>query len=346
MISLLLLTVQASTADLVYVANQDVATVTIIDAHTNTPVDTVDLTALGFTANAKPHHVVVEPDGSSWYVSLIGDNVVVKFDQSNHVIGRASFEAPGMLAIHPERDLLFVTRSMSAVNPPQRIGVVRRSNMEIDELDVFFPRPHAIAVDPDGDFIYVGSLGENRIISVNLDTDEVAFTDVGGAQHSFVQFAVSPVSRSLVATTELTGQLLVFDITTPGQLVPIHALHVNAAPWDPVFSRDGRYVFFGNQRTNTVTVVDTNGWKVIRVIEHPALAQPYGSALSPDGMFVYIANRHIGAGDHAAHGTGSAERDATVLVIDAASLSVSGVIHVSGDATGIGSRRVGVAHRQ
>ena len=31
---------------------------------------------------------------------------------------------------------------MSAVNPPKRIAVLRRTTMQGDELDVLFPRPH------------------------------------------------------------------------------------------------------------------------------------------------------------------------------------------------------------
>jgi streptogramin lyase len=46
----------------------------IVDPATGQIVRVVDLKALGFSANAKPHHVVAEPDGSFWYVTLIGDN--------------------------------------------------------------------------------------------------------------------------------------------------------------------------------------------------------------------------------------------------------------------------------
>jgi DNA-binding beta-propeller fold protein YncE len=330
---------QATPQDLVYVCNQDAATITIIDAKRNAVVDTVDLQQLGFSATAKPHHVVVEPDGSFWYVSLIGDNVVLKLDRNNRVVGRAPFDQPGMLALEPDQDRLYVSHSMTAVNPAQRIGAIERSTMDIEEVEVFFPRPHAIAVDPRGTHVYVGSLAENRIVSVNLETEELTFTPVeGGPAHTFVQFAVSPTAPILVVTTELTGRLLVFDITTPGVLRLIKSVEVNAAPWDPVFSVDGRYVFFGNQRTNTITVVETGNWTIAKVIHNDGISDPYGSITSPDGRYVYIANRHVRDSDHAAHGTGAAKRVATVVVIDTNTLTVSKVIDVPGDATGIGTR--------
>src|SRR6267378_2520322 len=68
---------------LVYVANQASGKVTVIDAATDSIVATVDFTTLGFSAHPKPHHIVVEPDGSYWYVSLVGDNAVVKLDRSH-----------------------------------------------------------------------------------------------------------------------------------------------------------------------------------------------------------------------------------------------------------------------
>lgn len=325
--------------DRLYVANQDAAMVTIVDAATLAVIDTVKLTALGFSPTARPHHVVVEPDGSFWYVSLIGDNRVLKFDRSNKLVGQAPFASAGMLALHPSRDLLYVTRSMTAVNPPQRIGVIKRSDMTIDEVDVFFPRPHAVAVDPRGTHVYVGSLGENRIASVNVETQELELTDVPGTTpHSFVQFAISPTAPVLVTTTELTAKALVFDISQAGSPRLIKSIDVNPAPWDPVFTPDGKFVYFGNQRTNTVTVVDAGTWTVAGVIEGRGLAEPYGSTVSADGRYVYIANRNLKAAQEHAHASGNPARVATVVVIDTATRSITKVIEVPGDATGVGTR--------
>ena len=70
-------------AQKLYITNQGGASITIIDQQKLTVDTTIDLTKLGFTANAKPHHVAVEPDGSFWYVTLIGDGKVLKFDRAN-----------------------------------------------------------------------------------------------------------------------------------------------------------------------------------------------------------------------------------------------------------------------
>ena len=135
---------------LLYACNQGTAVVSVIDMEANVVIRTVKLQPLGFTENSRPHHTAVEPDGSFWYVSLIGDDKVLKFNRDNELVAQTDFERPGMLALHPTQDLLFVGRSMKAVKPPQRIGMIQRSDMTIEEIDVFFSRPHALAIHPDG----------------------------------------------------------------------------------------------------------------------------------------------------------------------------------------------------
>ena len=115
---------------MIYVTSQSAAAVSVIDAVSREVVATIDLTELGFSANCKPHHVAVEPDGSFWYVSLIADWRVLKFDRQNNLVGQVEFETPGLLSLDPELDVLYVGRSMAAVSPPMRIGRIVRSTME------------------------------------------------------------------------------------------------------------------------------------------------------------------------------------------------------------------------
>lgn len=319
-----------------YVCNQDAATVSVIDQEAGRVTETVDLRALGFSPTAKPHHAVVEPDGSYWYVSLIGDNRVLKFDRDNRLVSQVEFERPGMLALHPSEDLLYVGRSMAAVNPPQRIGVIDRSAMTIDEIDVFFPRPHALAVGPAGRFVYTSSLAENRIGVLDTETGELELLTLEGPPHVFVHFAISPDGSRLVSTTELTGKLLVFDISDPPAISLERSIDVNAAPWHPAFTPDGHFVVFGNKNANTVTVVDAGAWTVAAVIEGEGLAEPHGAAVAPDGRYAYVSNRNT-KGEYEAGATEEGAPHGTVAVIDLDSMKISRVIEVGAYAAGIGT---------
>jgi DNA-binding beta-propeller fold protein YncE len=332
--------------DLVYVAIQGEAQVAVVDAATLEEVDRIDLQALGFSANAKPHHIAVEPDGSHWYVSLIGENQVLEFDRRNELVDRFDFEVPGMLAVHPTRDLLLVGRSMSAVNPPQRIGAVERSGLDVEEVDVFFPRPHAIAVSADGRRLYTASLAVNQIGVVDLESLDMELLEVEGPVHTLVQFAVSPDGRTLVATGQLTGRLLVFDLADPDRPVLRSQVEVGGQPWHPVFDDAGQVVYFGIKVSDTVVAVDVASGAVRWRTRHESIQGPHGSALSPDGRYLFVSSNGPGgmdmgagasaSGTMAGHERHGAPGTGTLTVLDTRDGSVVKVLEMGENTTGVG----------
>lgn len=328
----------ADASELIYVCNQDDATVSVIDTENNIVINTIDLTTYGFSETSRPHHAAVEPDGSFWYVTLIGDNIVAKFDAENNLVGQVSFETPGMLALHPLEDKLFVGRSLSALNPPRSIGVITRSDMTIELVDVFFPRPHAMAVNGDGSFVYSASLAENELIRLDLEDMGVHFTSISGDPHSIVQHATSPESALMFSSAQLTNQMLVFDVTDPDAPALIDAISVADAPWHPVFSRDGEFVYVGNKDANSITVIFVDALVIREEITGNGISQPHGSATSTDGNFVYISNRNSDGTYTPRHDFGDGRSPGTVVVIDTATNSIVKVLEVGEFATGIGAR--------
>ena len=320
-----------------YVANQEAAAVTVIDLQTHEIAEIIDLERMGYGANAKPHHIAVEPDGSHWYVSLIAANLVLKFNRANELVGSTEFERPGLLAIHPNGEWLFVGRSMAAVNPPQRIGRIDISTMEVEEYDVFIPRPHALLPTPDGRWVFTGSLGENSVVTVGAESGEADLHRLGmGATHVLVQYAVSPDGQVLVATGELSSKLLVFDITDPRSPELVREVEVGARPWHPSWSADGRWIWFGNLGANEVTLVDTTDWSVAAVVRGEGLAEPHGSALSADGSRLYVANRNEKGSYVSSNQMGYDLPGGTVVVIDTATREIVDVIETPPYAAGIG----------
>ncbi len=323
----------ADSRNLLFAANEGAAAISVIDMDAQLVVRTIRLESLGFSADAKPHHVAVEPDGSAWYVSLIGDDVVLKFDRNHELVGQVAFERPGMLALHPDEDILFVGRSMKAVNPPQRIGMVGRTSMEVEEIDVFFPRPHALAIHPAGKDVFVGSLAENQIAAINHVTGDISLLPIAGPIHTLVQFAVTPDAQTMVAGGQLTGKLFFFDTSDPSQPVLEESIDVGAAPWHPVFSPDGQEVWFGNKMAGTVTVVNMEKRKVAAVIE--GMAQPHGSAMRTDGLYVYISNNNLGGQYTSRYNFGY--HPGVVAVIDRKTRTVERMLEVGPNATGLGT---------
>jgi YVTN family beta-propeller protein len=321
-----------------YVCNQDGASVSIVDIGKLEIVKTIDLQKLGFSATAKPHHVVVEPDGQHWYLSLIGENRVLKFDRNDNIIGRAEFETPGLMTLLPDKGVLYVGRSMSAVNPPQRIGVIDPKDMSIDEIDVFFPRPHALDSRPQEDYVYSASLAVNQLISINVATDATKLTSLDGPSHSLAHSDISPDGKWLVITTHMP-HMLVFDLADPASPKLTKTIDVGQLPWYPVFSRDGAFVFVGNNGSNDVSVVSTKTWTVTKTIRDPGLSEPYGAVLSPDGKYLFVAGNNAKGAYSPKTKTVAKPSDAgTVVVIDVATQTVKKVIEVGKGPTGLGVR--------
>ena len=331
--------VQTEDGPFLYVANQEAAAITVIDLSTHTVAEIIDLEKMGYGANAKPHHLVVEPDGSFWYVSLIAANQILKFNRNNELVASVEFERPGLLALHPIENWLFVGRSMAAVNPPQRIGRIDRTSMEVEEFDVFIPRPHALSTTPNGAWIFTGSLGENSIVSIELESGQVELLRLPGSQqqpHVIVQYAVSPDGRTLVATAEMTAKLLVFDVSDPSKPELRHEISVGARPWHPSWSHDGRWIWFGNLGANEVTLIDTQDWSVADVVSGNGLAEPHGSALSADGSRLYVANRNERGTYSSKDQLGYGAPGGTVVVIDTATRNIIDVIETPPYAAGVG----------
>ena len=327
-----------------YVCNQNDATVSVLDPNTMRVVRTIDLKALGFSANAKPHHIAIEPDGTFWYVTLIGDNKIVKLDKNDRVVAQASFETPGMLALHPTEDLLFVGRSMTAVNPPPRIGVIRRSTLALEEVDVLFPRPHAMALESTSETVYTASLGVNQLAAMDVKTEQVEITQVSGPPHALMQFAVSPDGRTLAVSAELSGKVLFFDIRNRMQPRFVAEVAVERQPFDPAFTPDGKLVVLGNKAANAVTIINAAQHRVVAVVRGQGLAQPHGVAISPDGRFAYVSNNNLkGTGEHAMHQMvggsqgppAQAAGPGTVVAIDLLTHRIASVLEVGHNAAGI-----------
>ncbi|MFB6231575.1 MAG: YncE family protein [Salinibacter sp.] len=323
-------------ANALYVCNQPDATISIINPSTRTVATTVDLTEYGFSANAKPHHVVVEPDGSAWYVSLIGDNTVAKFNAKNELVGRIEFESPGMLSLHPTEDLLYAGHTLSLPNVPNTVAVIDRASMTPVEVPLAVPidRPHGIKVSPTGNYAYTTSLTANEIVAIDTETQQVQSpVSLPGPPQFYVQLDITADGQTAYITGDQGNQVQVLDLQNPIQPTLEARVTVDGRPWHPQLSDDGSTLYFGSKATDTVTALNASSLAP-ETLEGKGLANPHGSALSPDGQFLYISN----ANPNGSYESSSGETVGTVVVINTRTFEIEDVIEVGNEPAGINTR--------
>lgn len=223
---------------------------------------------------------------------------------------------------------------MSAVNPPKSLGLVNRRDMSMEMIGTFFPRPHALTLSHDGSRAFVASLATNQMLSFDAATQDVKLTRLGGATQTLVQFAATPDGSTLIGGGQVTGQLLFFDTSDSANITVTDTLDVGAMPWHPVISPDGATAYVPVKGANEVVVVDIASRSITTRITGNGLAQPHGSALSPDGRFLYVTNNNS-KGTYTP--TGDDPKTGTVVVIDTESDEIVSVIETGRNPTGIGT---------
>ncbi|MEO0558016.1 MAG: beta-propeller fold lactonase family protein [Bacteroidota bacterium] len=307
----------ADSKNLLYVCNQLAGRVAIVDTDQMRTIRHVYFEDLDQPADAKPHHVVVEPDGSAWYVALIsggsGGGAVLRLSgsletdpaDSSYLLANSTnhdeFEKPGMLSLDPVGGRLYSGRSFSASATSNGIGqFTNLSSLTFDVVATPPYHPHAVEATPDGRHVLSAGLSSpNEVRMYDAATQDVVARAPVENGLAFVQFAVTSDSRAAVLTSQLSGELFVIDIDPNAPSVSVRdRIAVGQQPWHPVISPDDETVYVPNRLSNSVSFVDLASGAVTRTVENPengseVFSQPHGAALTADGRVLFVANRNL-----------------------------------------------------
>src|SRR6266550_2640335 len=209
--------------------------------------------------------------------------------------------------------------------------------------------------------VYVANQASGKVTVIDAATDSVVavvdFTTLGFSAHPkphhivvepggdtsqvIVGLAVSPDGKTLVATAQLTGKLLVFDLADPAKPKLVQRVATGDWPWLVTFTPDGAEVWVPNQRSNDVTVVDARRWRVVTTVKGE-FAQPDGIAISGDGRLVFVANHNtdnvmnMGGISMAMPMPGTTAAPGRLIVIDARRREVVRRVDTAPDGSGLG----------
>jgi YVTN family beta-propeller protein len=298
----------------VYVTSLDAFTtcgandgVFVIDAANNT------VEAAPVAVECEPTAIAITPDGRFAYVaSELSDTISVietATDAVSTTITLPSGEGIAHLAISPDGQRVYAT-----VLAGNSILVIdTNDNTVLDPaIDVGFS-PAGIAVSPDGNLIYVtdaGSSGGVAVIDAAAST-VIATIDVDN-HPSAVAFTPDGLSAYVTqAGINTDGEFTVSKIDTASSAVVGDPIEVGNFPTSIAVTADGLQAYVGNERSDTVSVIDTAG-------NTPTLT--LSGMSSPRS----VAARATPAGHPVPSVVGETEFDAT-LILNASGLVVGSV---------------------
>ncbi len=328
----------ADSLNLVYVASTNDGSVSIIEATANVVIRRIDFQTRGFSPLSKPYDVAVEPDGSFWYVSLSGENLILKLDRSNQIAAQTSIEKPGLMEIDPVRDLLYVTRAQSDDTPPASIAVVRRSDLFVQDVDVTFSRPHALAVRPQNDYVLSASSDVDQIMIISTESRSVSLFPIQGPEQGISHFELSEDGSTLYGSSTLRNQVSFFDLSGIPVIRQLQSVSIGVQPGCLTLIPSALELVVCNPAANRLTILSSSTGAVLTTVSDASLASPSGSTLSSDGRVLYVSNANTTGTYLPRYEFVGSDVPGTVTVMDTSTKSVRKVLEVGRGARGIARR--------
>lgn len=334
----------ASSLNLLYVTHESSPVITVMDTDAWLVVRRVDLEDFGFTSRARAHHVAVEPDGSFWYVSvgsLASSDAqgILKFNRQNELVGQYQTDNPGLIALHPNQDAMYVSRTQTS-SDPRSLLELRRSDMLAVDIPVTFAAPHALAIRPFGDFLFSSSIDVDLMMIVSLANLDVQYYDIQGVKQEFNQFAISPDGSRMWGVGSKSNSVSLFDISDPNNIVQRQSIQVGGSPRDLTFVPDGSSLYVTVPDANRVIMLNANLGVVDAIVTDPGIQGPAGIATSSDGKYIFVSNQNLSGAYPARHSVGNVSSPGLVSIIDTSTNKVVKVVEVSPEAGLMGSRFV------
>ncbi len=249
----------------VYVTNDNVATVSVIDTATNTVGATISVG--GF-----PRAVAVSPDGSTVYVANAGDDTVSVIDTATNTVGATISVGmqPSGIAVSPDGSTVYV-----ANRNDDNVSVIDTSTNTVRQSISIGVRPSGIAVSPDGSTVYVANENDGTVSVIDTVINTVGQTiSVGMIPQSVV---VSPGGSTVYVLNHDSDTVSVINTATNtvGATISVGGFPLELA----ISPDDGSTVYVTNEINGTVSVIDTATKTVIDTIP---LGTPFGLAVSPN----------------------------------------------------------------
>jgi 6-phosphogluconolactonase len=294
-----------------YVANHganDVSMYTLTATGTLHPQGTIG-------AGTGPRSITVHPSGQFVYVTNVGsfDMTTYAIDATGLLAQRGGseviLEPARAMAIHPSGRSAYVPWYQQIFNQPHRSGLRQYTiddtgtvSLAADITTGHTHFPHAVAVDPSGQFLYVVNGGDQ--VHPEFDTVSMFRTDALTGTVTTILGTV-PTGRTPEAMrVDPTGQFAYVvnsgshDVSmyaieaTTGRLLPQGTVAAGREPLAITVDPMSRFVYVANHGSNDVSIYTLEATTGRLSPQGTVVAGtfPWSVALDPTGHFAYVAN--------------------------------------------------------
>lgn len=272
---------------------------TVIDSKTNAIITTLDITRSGGTPV-----VVVGPDGQFAYATTLSDGIpgVAVVDTTKNTITATIalpiFASASSVAISPDGSYGYIANNGQAPSLYQ-FSTATNTLTGVD-IALSGASPTDLVFSSDGAYLYAASPSTGTISVIDTTSNTVLAQEisVGGSPGAM---AVSPDGKYLLVTQRPNvnaNSLVVIDTATNTVSTVISVgngpsgVAFNPNPGQP-------YAYVTNSNDSTVSVIDTGTMTVVGTFAAGAGGDDtLGIAVSPDGLYVYLANYNGGGDDY------------------------------------------------
>ncbi|MBS1517709.1 MAG: beta-propeller fold lactonase family protein [Bacteroidetes bacterium] len=255
-----------------------------------------------------PHYVVLSPDQNFFYISLIQEGYIEKYDVNlDYPFSRTDRLQVGLnpahIVISPDGATGYVTnfdasgterniRKFSTSSPMQVTGIFQDQKMTA---------PHGMALTNDGSRLFVSSEVGEYIFKINtasfINSDSTVIKEPidpsvppngqGTGNFKPYQIILSQDESLIYVSCRGANQVRVYRTDDLSMVTQI-PLGTGAYPLLMKLTSDGNYLFTCNRNNNTVSVINTLTQTVVTTISGVGI-QPHGVDFTPDGQYAIIS---------------------------------------------------------
>jgi len=292
----------------VYVANEWESTVTVIDATTNTIINTINLSQqyYGKLLSFSAHNVQVWP---KWTVVVVTANIA-EDEGEWHTAEKANKDE--VIMIDPITDTIvwrirldkWAHLAHVVVTSDDKVAYASsQDKWKVYIIDLVtkkvkdsitlsdWSQPHWMRLSPDGKYLYVALIGEKWIAKIDTSNYWVKLIPLNW---KVIQVAITPDNKYVFASLYNTKSVARYDISTEEIAVinlPDWALwpvQLYPSPDSTFIYVADQWYYFDEPISNSIYKVDINTLSIVE--KYTWWKAPHGVVVAPNGEKTYVTN--------------------------------------------------------